>query len=160
MRIAEIRTHHLRAQLDEPFSFSQFTYSAREAMLVEVRTDDGLTGWGEAYGATFGPEVMAAAIEDYAALVDEGQTEFWAGGVNEVRMVGLEAPPTLRQGERFDLEGAPVVVRQEASVFYDWEFGKPDKALPHSDRFSARWTRKGSSPSSTRIMCAMAFQCP
>ncbi len=64
MRISEIRTHHLRAELEEPFSFSQFTYSAREAMLVEVRTDDGLLGWGEAYGpaATSRP-----AVRDYFA---------------------------------------------------------------------------------------------
>jgi D-galactarolactone cycloisomerase len=64
MRIAEIRTHHLRAQLAEPFSFSQFTYSAREAMLVEVRTDDGLTGWGEAYG----PAALShVAVENFFA---------------------------------------------------------------------------------------------
>ena len=39
-----------------------------------------------------------------------------------------------------DLGGDPVVVKQEAAVFYDWGFGKPYRALPHSDRFSARWT--------------------
>ena len=64
MRIAQVRTHHLRAQLEEPFSFSQFTYSAREAMLVEVRTDDGLVGWGEAYGPA---ALSAAAVEKFFA---------------------------------------------------------------------------------------------
>ena len=64
MRIAEVRTHHLRAPLAEPFSFSQFRYSAREAMLVEVRTDDGLTGWGEAYGPA---ALSAAAVKSFFA---------------------------------------------------------------------------------------------
>jgi D-galactarolactone cycloisomerase len=64
MRIAEVRTHHLRVQLEGPFSFSQFTYSAREAMLVEIRTDDGLTGWGEAYGPA---ALSAAAVEKFFA---------------------------------------------------------------------------------------------
>ncbi|MEZ5365586.1 MAG: mandelate racemase/muconate lactonizing enzyme family protein [Bryobacterales bacterium] len=64
MRISEVRTHHLRAELEEPFRFSQFTYTAREAMLVEVRTDEGITGWGEAYG----PAVLSsAAVEKFFA---------------------------------------------------------------------------------------------
>ena len=34
--------------------------------LVKVTADDGTVGWGEAYGATFRPRVMTAAIEDLA----------------------------------------------------------------------------------------------
>ena len=47
MKIASVTAHVLSAPLEEPFAFSQFSYSRREAMLVEVRTDDGLAGWGE-----------------------------------------------------------------------------------------------------------------
>jgi galactonate dehydratase len=39
----------------------------RYFLFVKLTTDGGVTGWGEAYGATFGPTVMAAAIEDTAA---------------------------------------------------------------------------------------------
>jgi L-alanine-DL-glutamate epimerase-like enolase superfamily enzyme len=35
-------------------------------VLVKVVTDDGIVGWGEAYGATFRPTVVTAAIEDLA----------------------------------------------------------------------------------------------
>lgn len=35
-------------------------------VFVKVTTDDGLIGYGEAYGATFRPHVVAAAIEDLA----------------------------------------------------------------------------------------------
>jgi len=39
----------------------------RYFLFVKLTTNSGVTGWGEAYGATFGPKVMAAAIEDTAA---------------------------------------------------------------------------------------------
>jgi len=35
-------------------------------VFVKVVTDDGLVGYGEAYGATLRPAVVAAAIEDLA----------------------------------------------------------------------------------------------
>jgi galactonate dehydratase len=39
----------------------------RYFIFVKLTSDGGVTGWGEAYGASFGPAVMAAAIEDVAA---------------------------------------------------------------------------------------------
>ena len=50
MRIECIRTHYLRAELDQPFSYSQVECSARETLLVEVVTESGVTGWGECFG--------------------------------------------------------------------------------------------------------------
>ena len=50
MRISRVDVFRLRTALEEPFGFSQFSYSHREAMLVCVATDDGREGWGEAYG--------------------------------------------------------------------------------------------------------------
>ncbi|MCP4085744.1 MAG: mandelate racemase/muconate lactonizing enzyme family protein [Actinomycetia bacterium] len=38
----------------------------RYFLFVKVVTDHGVIGWGEAYGATFGPAVMEAAIADVA----------------------------------------------------------------------------------------------
>ncbi len=58
MRIGRIDAFRLRAALHAPFSFSQFSYSHREAMLVRVTTDDGREGWGEAYG----PAAVTAPI--------------------------------------------------------------------------------------------------
>lgn len=58
MRVHSVDTFHLRSPLAEPFSFSQFSYSHREAMLVRVCADDGREGWGEAYG----PAAVTAAI--------------------------------------------------------------------------------------------------
>jgi len=62
MRIECIRTHHLRDTLDEPFGFSQWYYSTRNTLWVEVIADDGTTGWGECYGPA---EVYQAAITSF-----------------------------------------------------------------------------------------------
>ena len=59
MRISRVDAYHLRTALRQPFSFSQFSYAHREAMLVRITTGDGREGWGEAYGpaATTAPIV-------------------------------------------------------------------------------------------------------
>jgi D-galactarolactone cycloisomerase len=64
MAIATIRTHLLEHQLDEPFGFSQWYYAKRNALLVEITTDDGATGWGECYGPA---AVTQSAIHNFYA---------------------------------------------------------------------------------------------
>ncbi|MFD0858430.1 mandelate racemase/muconate lactonizing enzyme family protein [Roseovarius aquimarinus] len=39
-------------------------WGGRYWILVKLRTDTGITGWGECYAATVGPEAMRAVIED------------------------------------------------------------------------------------------------
>ncbi|MGH9657211.1 MAG: mandelate racemase/muconate lactonizing enzyme family protein, partial [Bryobacteraceae bacterium] len=91
MKITAIRAHVVRAELREPFGFSQWTYTARETMLVEVETGEGITGWGEAYGPSrpaasavtdlLGPLVVGRDPRDtetlwelmYARTIDYGQ---------------------------------------------------------------------------------------
>jgi L-alanine-DL-glutamate epimerase-like enolase superfamily enzyme len=48
MKITNVRAHVLRSALPQPFAFSQGWVSSRGATLVEVETDEGVTGWGEA----------------------------------------------------------------------------------------------------------------
>jgi D-galactarolactone cycloisomerase len=48
VKIADVRVHVLRSSLEQPFAFSQGWVSSRGATLVEVTTDEGITGWGEA----------------------------------------------------------------------------------------------------------------
>lgn len=64
MKITAVRAHVLRAPLAQPFAFSQGWVSSRGATLVEVETDQGLTGWGEALCQGLQPpEIAASAIE-------------------------------------------------------------------------------------------------
>lgn len=63
MKIADVRAHVLRSTLEQPFAFSQGWVSSRGATLVEVQTDEGVTGWGEALCQGLQPpEIAAAAV--------------------------------------------------------------------------------------------------
>ena len=62
--IEAIRTYHLRHELEESFGFSQWHYSLRNNLLVEVVDDSGAVGWGECYGPA---EVTQAAIHSFYA---------------------------------------------------------------------------------------------
>ena len=50
MRITAIKSHVLQYDLDEELGYSQQYYAKRTAHLVEVQTDEGVTGWGECFG--------------------------------------------------------------------------------------------------------------
>lgn len=66
MKISHIRTHVLEASLAEPFSYSRAWYWTRTSMLVEIVTDEGITGWGECYGPA---RINAAIVEAMAPLL-------------------------------------------------------------------------------------------
>jgi D-galactarolactone cycloisomerase len=65
MKIAQVRAHVLRSALEQPFAFSQGWVSSRGATLVEVQTDEGITGWGEALCQGLQPPEIAAAAIDH-----------------------------------------------------------------------------------------------
>lgn len=62
MRIVQVRTHLLKVPLSSQHSFysSQASFPARESLLVEVVTQDGVTGWGEA--GQYGPGAPIATV--------------------------------------------------------------------------------------------------
>ncbi|HEX4886391.1 MAG TPA: mandelate racemase/muconate lactonizing enzyme family protein [Casimicrobiaceae bacterium] len=63
MRIVDVRAWALRSALAEPFAFSQGWVRQRAATIVEVVTDAGLSGWGEALCQGLQPpEIAAAAV--------------------------------------------------------------------------------------------------
>src|SRR5213593_1384535 len=64
MKITSIQTHTLEAALQQNFAYSQWEYSRRSTMLVEISTDEGIQGWGEAYGPA---KPAASAIADFFA---------------------------------------------------------------------------------------------
>lgn len=51
MKITRVSSHVLSYDLPEPLGYSQQYYHKRSAHLVEVETDEGITGWGECFGA-------------------------------------------------------------------------------------------------------------
>ena len=50
MKITRITSHVLQYDMPEELGYSQQYYARRSAHLVEVETDEGITGWGECFG--------------------------------------------------------------------------------------------------------------
>ncbi|QHO71565.1 mandelate racemase [Bradyrhizobium sp. CCBAU 051011] len=76
MKIRSVRARVLEAALSQPFAYSRAWYDTRAAMVVEVETSDGLTGWGECYGPA---RITAAAVESVTPLLvgeDPLRTDF------------------------------------------------------------------------------------
>lgn len=70
MRIKEVRGFHLRCKLSEPIGNAVTFFDDKEALLVEVATDEGLTGWGEAWSS---PLTAGAYIRGRLAPLVMGQ---------------------------------------------------------------------------------------
>jgi D-galactarolactone cycloisomerase len=66
MKITDLAIHVLKSPLAEPFAFSQGWVRQRSATLVEVMTDEGITGWGEAFAQGLEPPEIAATVIDKA----------------------------------------------------------------------------------------------
>jgi len=66
MRVTEVKIHVLRSPLEQPFAFSQGWVRQRVATLVEVHTDQGIIGWGEAFAQGLEPPQIAAAVIESA----------------------------------------------------------------------------------------------
>ena len=66
MKITDLKVHVLKSPLAEPFAFSQGWVRQRSATLVELFTDNGLIGWGEAFAQGLEPPEIAAAVIEHA----------------------------------------------------------------------------------------------
>ena len=64
IKITDVIVHIIKSKLEVPFAFSQGWVNQRSATLVEIKTNDGITGWGEAFCQGLEPpEISAAVIE-------------------------------------------------------------------------------------------------
>ena len=50
MKITQIISHVLQYDMPEMLGYSQQYYDKRTAHLIEIKTDEGVTGWGECFG--------------------------------------------------------------------------------------------------------------
>lgn len=66
MKITDIAIHILSTPLSEPFAFSQGWVTKRSTMIVEISTDEGITGWGESLCHGLQPPEVAGAIVEYS----------------------------------------------------------------------------------------------
>lgn len=94
MKILDLKTHVLSTPLEVPFAFSMGWVSRRSTMIVELITDDGVTGWGEAlcHGLQ-PPEIAATIVQTALKPVVVGQDPFdvdvlWERMYNRTRPFG------------------------------------------------------------------------
>lgn len=93
MKIEQVRSYLLESPLARPFAYSRGWVDRRSAVLVEITTDNGLTGWGEA----FGPGRMALGalglIRPHLTGADPLQTEkIWDELYGRYRDHGQKGP--------------------------------------------------------------------
>ena len=65
MKIVDVTAHVLSTPLGEPFAFSQGWVDRRSAVVVEVSTDEGVTGWGESLCHGLQPPELAASFVEH-----------------------------------------------------------------------------------------------
>jgi D-galactarolactone cycloisomerase len=66
MKITDINTYVLKTPLEEPFAFAMGWVRQRGTMIVEVITDEGVTGWGESLCHGLQPPEIAQTIVEAA----------------------------------------------------------------------------------------------
>ena len=80
MRISRLETYVLEAKIERPIQFGVGPYGAFTATLVELTTDDGVTGVGECI-ARKAPRVTDRVVRDLLWPVVEGRDPQDAGGI-------------------------------------------------------------------------------
>jgi D-galactarolactone cycloisomerase len=104
MKIVSVTPHVLSTPLGEPFAFSQGWVEKRSTMIVEISTDEGVTGWGESlcHGLQ-PPEIAASFVEFCFAPMLEGRDPFdvevlWEEMYNRTRPFGGGAAVNAMSG--------------------------------------------------------------
>lgn len=68
MKITSVDVYVLKTPLEEPFAFSQGWVRQRSATLVRIQTDNGLSGWGEAFAQGLEPPEISSAVIRHALV--------------------------------------------------------------------------------------------
>jgi D-galactarolactone cycloisomerase len=149
MKISKVTTHVLEARLAEPFAYSRAWYDTRMAMIVEIETDTGLTGWGECYGPAWMTEAVVRHIapsligvdplqteviwqDIYARLRDHGQKGLVIQGLSGIDIALWDIKGKLFSAPVHQLMGGPVrtEVQAYATGLYRRRSGDPLRYLP------------------------------
>ena len=97
-RITAVNSHVLAYDLENELGYSQQYYKSRTAHLVEVQTDDGLSGWGECFGPGNIALVNKTIVERVIAPMLIGESVFdreylWNKVYNLLRDHGQKGMP-------------------------------------------------------------------
>ena len=77
MKIIDVQAYHLAYTVDRRFTNSMDWISKRTVTLVKITTDEGLTGWGEAYGPAYGiSRIVETYLKDKLVGTDPLRVEY------------------------------------------------------------------------------------
>jgi len=98
MKITNVRSHILQYRLEEELGYSQQYYAQRTAHIIEVITDEGIHGYGEAFGGGTVAFANKAIVENVIAPVICGMDPFdreviWHRVYNLLRDHGQKGMP-------------------------------------------------------------------
>lgn len=157
MKIIDIKTHVLTTPLDEPFSFSMGWVRQRSAVLVELLTDDGVTGWGESLCHGLQPPQIAATIINHALKpVVVGQDPFDVeediAYIHAVRdAIGRGPKLMIDANHAYNVGSARRILKAIESADIHW-FEEPISPGPDlRSHYHAGW--QGAYPGQTRYRC-------
>ena len=134
MKISSIKSHVLRYELDKELGYSQQYYKHRTAHLVEIETDEGITGWGECFGpgniALANKYIVEKVIQPLIIGEDPINKEYiWHKVYNLLRDSGQKGMP-IQALSGIDIALWDILAKKAKLPLYQLLGGKTNKKIP------------------------------
>ena len=134
MKINSIKSHVLRYELDKELGYSQQYYKHRTAHLVEVQTDEGITGWGECFGpgniALANKYIVEKVIQPLIIGEDPINKEYiWHKVYNLLRDSGQKGMP-IQALSGIDIALWDILAKKAKLPLYQLLGGKTNNKIP------------------------------
>ena len=134
MKISSIKSHVLRYELDKELGYSQQYYKHRTAHLVEIETDEGITGWGECFGpgniALANKYIVEKVIQPLIKGDDPLNKEYiWHKVYNLLRDSGQKGMP-IQALSGIDIALWDILAKKAKLPLYQLLGGKTNNKIP------------------------------
>ena len=134
MKISSIKSHVLRYELDKELGYSQQYYKHRTAHLVEIETDEGITGWGECFGpgniALANKYIVEKVIQPLIIGEDPINKEYiWHKIYNLLRDSGQKGMP-IQALSGIDIALWDILAKKAKLPLYQLLGGKTNNKIP------------------------------
>ena len=134
MKISSIKSHVLRYELDKELGYSQQYYKHRTAHLVEIETDEGITGWGECFGpgniALANKYIVEKVIQPLIIGEDPTNKEYiWHKVYNLLRDSGQKGMP-IQALSGIDIALWDILAKKAKLPLYQLLGGKTNNKIP------------------------------
>ena len=134
MKITSVKSHVLRYELDKELGYSQQYYKHRTAHLVEIETDEGITGWGECFGpgniALANKYIVEKVIQPLIIGEDPINKEYiWHKVYNLLRDSGQKGMP-IQALSGIDIALWDILAKKAKLPLYQLLGGKTNSKIP------------------------------